>query len=223
MPDHHSYQDPFYGWTIPKTISLCVQKLKECNSLPFQAIQKLISMSEAQILNEQASSSSSSSLEILMKFSKNHSISIENLLVIFNGFVHVLRLALKPPAAFLKSDIFKDDLRDLKFSEQIIEEFHNILFGTKRDQLYNIIQERDRPRLPFLQSFDWNLDVTLTTASLSRCIEPLLFFQFHTTDNRCLTFEVPIKKFNELRYNTALLLKEMEEVDGKQALKLLET
>jgi hypothetical protein len=32
-----------------------------------------------------------------------------------------------------------------------------------------------------------------------------------------------VKKFNELRYNTALLLKEMEEVDGKQALKLLET
>lgn len=43
MPDHHSYQDPFYGWTTPKTVSLCVQKLKECNSLPFEAIQKLIS------------------------------------------------------------------------------------------------------------------------------------------------------------------------------------
>jgi len=158
-----------------------------------------------------------------MKISQNYSISIEKLLIIFNGFVHILRLALKPPAAFLKSDVFKDDLRDLKFSEQIIEEFHKILFGSKRDQLYSVIQERDRPRLPLLQSFDWNLDVTLTTASLSRSIEPLLFFQFRTTDNRNLTFEVPIKKFNELRYNTALLLKEMEEVDGKQALKLLET
>lgn len=26
--------------------------------------------------------------------------------------------------------------------------------------------------------------------SLSRCIEPLLFFNFHTNDNRKLTFEV---------------------------------
>jgi len=43
MPDHRSYQDPFYGWTVPKAISLCVQTLKECNSLPFEAIQKLIS------------------------------------------------------------------------------------------------------------------------------------------------------------------------------------
>ena len=34
--------------------------------------------------------------------------------------------------------------------------------------------------------------------------------------------QIPIKKFNELRYNTALLLKEMEDIDGKQALKLLE-
>jgi len=214
-----SYQDPFYGWIVPKAISLCVHTLKECNSLPFEAIRQLISMSEKHILKEQ----SSSSLEILVKYSKKYSITIEQLFIIFNGFVHVLRLALKPPAAFLKPDIFKDDLRDLKFSEQIIEEFHNILFGTKRDQLYSIVQERDRTRLPLLESFDWNLDVTLTTASLSRCIEPLLFFQFRTNDNQISTFEVPIKTFNELRYNTALLLKEMEEIDGKQALKMLET
>ena len=42
MPDHRSYQDPFYGWTVPKAVSLCVQTLKECSSLPFPAIQKLI-------------------------------------------------------------------------------------------------------------------------------------------------------------------------------------
>jgi hypothetical protein len=124
MPDHRSYQDPFYGWTVPKSISLCVQKLKECSSLPFEAIRKLISskkkkkylliilyiicsfeclVSEAQILNNEKTSSSS--LEILMKFSKDYSISIEHLIIIFNGFVHVIRLALKPPAAFLKSDV----------------------------------------------------------------------------------------------------------------------
>ncbi len=59
-------------------------------------------VSETQILNEK---SSSSSLEILMKFSKDYSISFEKLIIIFNGFVHVLRLALKPPAAFLKPDV----------------------------------------------------------------------------------------------------------------------
>jgi hypothetical protein len=59
-------------------------------------------VSESQILNEKTSTSS---LEILMKFSKDYSISIERLIIIFNGFVHVIRLALKPPAAFLKSDV----------------------------------------------------------------------------------------------------------------------
>ncbi len=57
-------------------------------------------MSEAYILNEQTSP-----LKILMKISQNCSISIEKLLIIFNGFVHIIRLALKPPAAFLKSDV----------------------------------------------------------------------------------------------------------------------
>jgi hypothetical protein len=63
-------------------------------------------VSEGQILNEQTSSSSP--LKILMKISQNYSTSIEKLLIIFNGFVHVLRLALKPPAAFLKSDVKSD-------------------------------------------------------------------------------------------------------------------
>jgi hypothetical protein len=58
-------------------------------------------VSEAQILNEQASSP----LKILTKVSQNYSISFEKLLTIFNGFVHVIRLALKPPAAFLKPDV----------------------------------------------------------------------------------------------------------------------
>jgi hypothetical protein len=43
MPDHRSYQDPFYGWNTPKAISLCLQALKEYSSLPFEVIQKLIS------------------------------------------------------------------------------------------------------------------------------------------------------------------------------------
>jgi hypothetical protein len=43
MPDHRSYQDPFYGWNTPKAVSLCVQALKEHSSIPFEAIQKLIS------------------------------------------------------------------------------------------------------------------------------------------------------------------------------------
>lgn len=59
-------------------------------------------MSESKILNE---STTPSTLQVLMKFSKNYSVSIEHLIVIFNGFVHVLRLALKPPAAFLKPDV----------------------------------------------------------------------------------------------------------------------
>jgi len=58
-------------------------------------------VSESQILNEETSSS----LDTLMKFSKDYSISIEKLIIIYNGFVHVIRLALKPPAAFLKSDV----------------------------------------------------------------------------------------------------------------------
>lgn len=61
----------------------------------------IILVSEAQVLNEPTASS----LEILTKMTQKYSITIEQLLLIFNGFVHIIRLALKPPAAFLKSDV----------------------------------------------------------------------------------------------------------------------
>ena len=52
-----------------------------------------------------------------MKFSKDYSISIERLIIIFNGFVHVIRLALKPPAAFLKLDVnYISDVNIYSFS-----------------------------------------------------------------------------------------------------------
>ena len=61
-----------------------------------------IVVSEIQILNEQTSTSM---LDILSKIAKKYSISVDQVMLIFNGFVHVLRLALKPPAAFLKPDV----------------------------------------------------------------------------------------------------------------------
>lgn len=42
-----------------------------------------------------------------MQISQKYKITLEQLLVIFNGFVHVIRLALKPPAAFLKPEVSK--------------------------------------------------------------------------------------------------------------------
>lgn len=42
MPDHRSHRDPFYGWNAPRPISLCVRTLKECQTLPFEAIRKMI-------------------------------------------------------------------------------------------------------------------------------------------------------------------------------------
>ena len=49
----------------------------------------------------------------------------------------------------------------------------------RRDQLYSVVQERDRPRLPLLQSFDWNLDVTLTTAYVSFFLDSFILYTYY--------------------------------------------
>ena len=60
----------------------------------------LFLVSENHILHQ-----SNSPLEYLTELTKKYQITIEQVLILFNGFVHVLRLALKPPAALLKADV----------------------------------------------------------------------------------------------------------------------
>lgn len=161
MPDHRSYQDPFYGWNVPKPISLCVQTLKECSSLPFEAIRKIILskiclqrvkstfkhivsllVSEAQVLNENATSP----LETFVKYSKKYAVSFEQLMIIFNGFVRVLRLALKPPAAFLKPEVI------IRFTLTIVPLYFLFIRYSKR--IYEIWSTEQELWLVVIVTFD---------------------------------------------------------------------
>jgi hypothetical protein len=76
------------------------------------------------------------------------------------------------------------------------------------------------PRLPQLETFRWRVDVTISNSSLNRVLEPFLVFELTLSNGTVKTFEVPVSKFQELRYNVATVLKEMIDLEKRNILKL---
>jgi len=64
------------------------------------------------------------------------------------------------------------------------------------------------------------VDVTISTSSLARALKPVIMLQMTLSDGSIKTFEVSVSQFHELRFNTALVLKEMEGVEQKNIFKI---
>jgi hypothetical protein len=75
-------------------------------------------------------------------------------------------------------------------------------------------------RYPTLDNLTWRVDVTISSNSLSRILKPTILMTTTTSDGQKKTFEVSVEQFHELRYNVSKVLKEMEDIERLQILKI---
>jgi hypothetical protein len=66
----------------------------------------------------------------------------------------------------------------------------------------------------------WRVDVSVSTSSLSRTLEPSVLISLTLSHGRVVSFEMSLAAFHLLRFNVTLVLKEMEDLLGKQLFKL---
>uniref|UniRef100_A0A8D2PA33 COMM domain-containing protein 5 n=1 Tax=Zosterops lateralis melanops TaxID=1220523 RepID=A0A8D2PA33_ZOSLA len=57
-------------------------------------------------------------------------------------------------------------------------------------------------------------------SSLARALQPSILMMMKLSDGTAHRFEVPVAKFQELRYNVALILKEMNDLEKRSILKI---
>lgn len=74
--------------------------------------------------------------------------------------------------------------------------------------------------LPSLDRLQWRVDVAISTSSIARILKPVIMLQLTLSDGSVKTFEVSVSQFHELRFNAALVLKEMEIVEQKNIFKI---
>ncbi|KAL8180869.1 UNVERIFIED_CONTAM: hypothetical protein K2H54_038231 [Gekko kuhli] len=157
--------------------------------------------------------------ESVKMIAESASLSDEQLAVLISGMYTLLKEALRLPASSLKEDVFKEDLKELRIPEEFIVDFATVAFGNRRPILEATIQSQAN-KLPRVEDFKWRVDVAISTSSLARALQPSILMQMKLSDGTAHRFEVPLAKFQELRYNVALILKDMNDLEKRSILKI---
>lgn len=93
------------------------------------------------------------------------------------------------------------------------------LFNPSRQQATAVALEH-KPSLPSLQQLQWRVDVSISTGALNRALRPTILMQMTLSDNTVQQFEVPLSQFHELRYNVAMVLKDMDAINQRNVFKI---
>ncbi|KAM9127286.1 COMM domain-containing protein 5 isoform 2-T2 [Pangshura tecta] len=129
-------------------------------------------------------------------------LSEEQLTSLISGMYTLLREALRLPVSTFKQEVFKEDLQELR---RPVVEATTMKQGNK---------------LPSVNDIKWRVDVAISTSSLARALQPSILMLLKLSDGTAHRFEVPVVKFQELRYNVALILKEMNDLEKRSILKI---
>ncbi|XP_049897775.1 COMM domain-containing protein 5 [Epinephelus moara] len=209
MSSSHTKDSSFLGGRIPAEIESMSKNLKDVDQELFRKILKaVVSALEGKDCREVMKSIAESSI-----------IPQERLSHIVAGMYRVLSEAIRIPTSSLKQEAFREDLRELRIPEDFITDFSSVVFGSRRAALESAASQSD-PHLPSVEDFKWRVDVAISTSSLARALQPSVLMQMKLSDGSFHRFEVPVSKFQELRYNVALILKEMNDLEKRNILKI---
>ncbi|XP_070769564.1 COMM domain-containing protein 5 [Enoplosus armatus] len=209
MSSSHAKDASFLGGRIPPEIESMSKNLKDVDQEMFRKILKaVVSALEGKDCRE-----------VMKSIAESSTIPQERLSHIVAGMYRVLSEAIRIPTSSLKQEAFKEDLRELRVPEDFITDFSSVVFGNRRAALEAATSQKD-PQLPKVDDFKWRVDVAISTSSLARALQPSVLMQMKLSDGSFHRFEVPVSKFQELRYNVALLLKEMNDLEKRSILKI---
>ncbi|XP_063289509.1 COMM domain-containing protein 5 [Pelobates fuscus] len=199
----------YLGARIPHEVEVMAKCLKDLDKDVFRKILKAV-------VNALEGKDSRDSLKVILE---NTSLTEEQLTFIISGSYTLIKVALRFPVSTLKQEVFKEDLKELRIPEDFIGDFANIVYGNRRPVLESVALEQGI-RLPTINDFRWRVDVAISTSCLSRALQPSVLMQMKLSDGTSHRFEVSVSKFQELRYNVALILKEMNDLEKLSILKI---
>ncbi|XP_071489006.1 COMM domain-containing protein 5-like [Diadema antillarum] len=200
----------FVGAKVPHEIKSMVKLLKSTDKSTFRELLKAaVSSFEGVAVGE----------DFFPNLSNECGQSCESLAVVFSGVLSLLRAAYRQPQTSLKKEVFKADLTELKIPQDFVADLASAVYGPKRTAVEDALS-KGHSRFPRLDNFRWRVDVAISTSALSRSLEPTIMAEMSLSDGSKHTFELPVSKFHELRYNVASLVKEMEDLEKKNILKI---
>jgi len=146
-------------------------------------------------------------LVVLAEETKTALLSDQDIAIIFSGLYDLFGCAVRNK---IKDTVVSADLAKVKFPAMFIKDIVTV-YAHKRESLEAGALSQ-RMALPSVKGVNWRVDVTISTTSLSRVFKPSVTLQLTLSDGRISTFECSVKKFHELRYNVAKVLKDIADL-----------
>ncbi|KAA0709100.1 COMM domain-containing protein 5 [Triplophysa tibetana] len=196
-----------FGGRVPAHVELLYKHLKDLDRSTFQQIL-------AAVVNAVDGQDCSESMR---EISDSGFISEDRFNHVVAGLYAVVKEAQRLPS--LKQEVLSEDLRALRFSEEFIADVSSAVFANGQTSM-KVSPTLQGPSLPKMEEFRWRVDVAISTSSLSRALQPSILMQMKLSDGSLHCFEVPVSKFQELRYNVSLILKEMNDLEKRSILKI---
>ena len=140
----------------------------------------------------------------------------DHLACLYAGVFEVMAIAVRKK---ISPDLLKNDLE--RCYKQVKPKVAAAIAKAYLDNMaaMEAAVEHDRVAFPHLDGMRWRVDVHISTASLSRVLKPSITLQMIFDDGSVSTFEVSPEKFQELRFTVALLLSEMQKMEGLTVMK----
>ena len=75
---------------------------------------------------------------------------------------------------------------------------------------------------PRIANMKWRVDVSISTSSLDKIMKPSVMVELSLSDGSIKTFEMDVDQFQKLRYDTARLLRQMQEIERHPIMRIVD-
>lgn len=207
--DSHRDRVSFLGAQLPPEVAAMPRLLGDLDRGTFRKLLKLVVSSQQ----------GEDCREAVQRLGAGAHLPEEQLGALLAGTHTLLQQALRLPLASLKPDAFQDQLQELSIPQDLAVDLASVVFGSQRPVLDSMARQQGA-WLPHVTDLHWRVDVAISTSALARSLQPSVLMQLKLSDGSAHRFEVPIAKFQELRYSVALVLKEMANLEKRCQRKL---
>ncbi|EFA11877.1 COMM domain-containing protein 5-like Protein [Tribolium castaneum] len=179
---------------IPKTVALATS---QC---PPECLNNILKV--ALSINQ---SPTQDRLKVIEKISNDFDLPKEKTIEILGVYLAIIR-------TFVASTDkeFNAKLKELGFSNEFIEELPLI---NNRTKVMDTILSSRRGEFNKLVSLKWRIDISLTNSALVKKLPTSVILCLQLKNGRKYTINLNIKTFHKLRFNVALIMKEINQLN----------
>ena len=196
---------PFYGFQTPQEIKSFFT-IKKAIDMDKPAWKKILTFVNLYLQMQDFDNVKFNELVAAIPLSEEETKGVVSAVIV------IARYVFKNP--IIRQEHFDEDLRNLKIPDACIGILNKMLFSANRATIDNSIVH-SRVSLPRYVAFKWRVDVTISNTHLQRALTPTVLGEIQLTNGTSALFEMSIDKFHELRFNVALVLRDMEEIESQ--------